>query len=591
MVSLRFDHALHRVVICYGIVLDVSFLAGLVYVLIWPGPIELHCIWLPLLAWFCYATTLTASLLLRRRWARLIYFAFPVILAWEETLNFAPIDQIYALSQLEFSLFLASWFCCLDVLVGEWIARKFPNLAGISTVLLGMGLYLLPAIILVYQFCIGGKFTYDSIQAVYQTELSEVIGYTLDHPIGIILILVLVLFAVTIFFLNRIGERRAAPVGVLLTAGITFLALAPWGWLELVDSEALNRTKVLFTDSLEYFRVIEAYNEDGVKRLALVEQMVELPSGDDGVYVLIIGESHNRRHCSAYGYQFETTPFFSRATSDPDCILMQNAYSCHVQTVPVLSMMLTSWNQYAKSAEPPYPSIFDVANYCSYDTVFLSNQYPHGRFDSPVAALTSSAQKMIWLNTMEDFILWRARSDGALLEPLPELLQSDRRLLVVHMMGSHGPYFRRYPKDFHPELKWYPYDKSVLYTDTLLEQMVELFRSNPRVKAAIYVADHSEKPGVGHGADVYEPEMSEIPMLLYLSEELRSSRPELERSLRENATHTFTNDLVFELLLDVMNVRHRFTPASLRLSGSDYALKREDARTLWGTHPLDTPRK
>ena len=132
-----------------------------------------------------------------------------------------------------------------------------------------------------------------------------------------------------------------------------------------------------------------------------------------------------------------------------------------------------------------YPSIFDVANYCSYETVFLSNQYPHGRFDSPVAALASGARQGIWLNTMEDLILWRARPDGALLERLPELLQGKRKLVVVHLMGSHGPYFRRYPEKFRPELEWYPYDKSILYTDTLLEKMIGMFRENPRVKAAV----------------------------------------------------------------------------------------------------------
>ena len=111
-----------------------------------------------------------------------------------------------------------------------------------------------------------------------------------------------------------------------------------------------------------------------------------------------------------------------------------------------------------------------------------------------------------------------------MLERLPELLQGKRKLVVVHLMGSHGPYFRRYPEKFRPELEWYPYDKSILYTDTLLEKMIGMFRENPRVKAAVYVSDHSEVPGVGHAADLFEPEMTEIPMFLYLSETLRKQR-------------------------------------------------------------------
>ena len=62
-----------------------------------------------------------------------------------------------------------------------------------------------------------------------------------------------------------------------------------------------------------------------------------------------------------------------------------------------------------------------------------------------------------------------------------------------------------------------------------------MFRENPRVKAAVYVSDHSEVPGVGHAADLFEPEMTEIPMFLYLSETLRKQRSALEWTLRKNA--------------------------------------------------------
>ena len=212
-----------------------------------------------------------------------------------------------------------------------------------------------------------------------------------------------------------------------------------------------------------------------------------------------------------------------------------------------------------------------------------------GRFDTPVAALASTAKRRTWLNTMEDFLLWRARPDGALLELLPEALKEKRALVVLHLMGSHGPYQQRYPENFAEELDWHAYDKSVLYTDSLLEKMIDLFRNNPRVRAAVYVSDHSEIPGVGHAADLFEPEMAAIPMFCYLSEELRRERPELERTLRSHAESIFTNDLVFELMLDLMGIRHRFSPPELRFADPRYALTPERALTLWGKFPLKTP--
>ncbi|MBS1368724.1 MAG: phosphoethanolamine transferase [Lentisphaeria bacterium] len=536
-----------------------------------------------------YAAALSVSLLLKRRWARMIYFAFPPFLALEEALNFAVPDRCYASQQLIFSLLLAVWFWCLDLLAGELIAGKFRRFAALPTVLLAEALYALPLLILVRRLVSGRKFTCDSIQAIYQTNLAEGAQYFFTD-LSCPLLLVLVLAAAAgIFLLDCVGEARPAPRSVLAGSAAVLLATAPWVRQELTGREALNRTKVLFTDSLEYFDVIEAYAAENAARLAEAERHVERDSGDDGIYVLILGESHSRLRSSAYGYRPDTTPFLRSAAAAPGCILMRNAYSCHVQTMQVLTMLLTSRNQYGEAAGRVHPSIFDVAGYCSYDTVFLSNQYPGGRFDSPIAALASGAKKRVWLNTMEDFLLWRAHPDGALLELLPEALAAKRGLVVLHLMGSHGPYHRRYPESFAEKLDWHAYDKSVLYTDSLLEKLTAMFRGNPRVRAAVYVSDHSEIPGVGHAADLFEPEMAAIPMFLYLSDELRRERPELEQTLRSHAGSVFTNDLVFELLLDLMGIRHTFSAPALRIASPEYALTPEKARTLWGSCPLTPP--
>ena len=113
-----------------------------------------------------------------------------------------------------------------------------------------------------------------------------------------------------------------------------------------------------------------------------------------------------------------------------------------------------------------------------------------------------------------------------------------------------------------------------------------MFRKNPRVRAALYLSDHAEIPGVGHAADLFEPEMAEIPMFLYLSDTLRHQRPELEQTLRNNAEKLFTNDLIFELMLDLMGIHHRFGTPELRFASPEYNLPPEKARTLWGTRPL-----
>ena len=59
--------------------------------------------------WLLFTAALCAQLLLGQRPGRLVYFAFPGVLALEEALNFAPPDRFYASQQLCFALLLAGW--------------------------------------------------------------------------------------------------------------------------------------------------------------------------------------------------------------------------------------------------------------------------------------------------------------------------------------------------------------------------------------------------------------------------------------------------------------------------------------------------
>lgn len=534
-----------------------------------------------------YAALLSCALIRRDAWGRMIYFAFPPVLLLGEWLNFSPIEQFYAVTQLSFGMFLAVWCYCADTLCGDVFLRFRRSLRILPTLVLGFLLYLLPLTILAHHTATGRKFTYDSIQAVYQTELSEAVYYFFTHFFCLLLFALLLLCSIGIFFLNRIGTPRKGSKGYLACLALILIGISPHLHTELTGIDALNRTKMLFTDSLEYFAVIEEYAARGPERMKAVKRHVKKESGEDGIYVLIIGESHNRNRSSAYGYELDTTPFLKAAAREPDFLLMRNAFSCHVQTMQVISCLLSAHNQYVKYGRGAAPSIFDVLKYCGYHTVFLSNQYPHGRYDSPIAALVSGADECVWLNTMEDFILWRTKFDEALLAPLARHLRTNRTLIVLHLMGSHGPYAKRYPRDFRRDLSWHPYDKSVLYVDGVLKRIFTLLRKNPRVKAALYLSDHSEKPGVGHGADAYEQEIAEIPMLLYLSESFREEHPELEKTLRSHIRSVFTNDLTFELLLDLMGIAHTFGSPHLRIALPTYDLPFDKARTLLGTRRLD----
>ena len=127
-----------RAAVLCGAVSGMVALVCIGYLRCCPGDyIEPATMWKLTASAILYAAALSAALLLKRRWARLVYFAFPAVLAWEEALNFAPVDRYYAAYQLAFAMLAAAWCWCADAVAGELIAKRCRWLAGLPTLLLG----------------------------------------------------------------------------------------------------------------------------------------------------------------------------------------------------------------------------------------------------------------------------------------------------------------------------------------------------------------------------------------------------------------------------------------------------------------------
>lgn len=171
--------------------------------------------------------------------------------------------------------------------------------------------------------------------------------------------------------------------------------------------------------------------------------------------------------------------------------------------------------------------------------------------------------------------------DEILLHGLQDILDRLDRdaLLVLHMKGSHGPaYYRRYPKAFEAfkpvcdtvQLDRCPreaivnaYDNTLRYTDHVLARTIELLRANARRfdAAMLYVSDHGESLGENglylHGIPfaLAPREQTRIPMLLWLSQELRL-RSGLDIACLEARRHEpLSHDHLFHSVLGLMEVR------------------------------------
>ena len=172
--------------------------------------------------------------------------------------------------------------------------------------------------------------------------------------------------------------------------------------------------------------------------------------------------------------------------------------------------------------------------------------------------------------------------DEGLLSGLDERLRqlktgSGTQLLVLHMLGNHGPsYAKRYPPAFArftPACQYddlqkcsqqeivNAYDNALLYTDHVVASLIaKLQAASPQVDTALlYVSDHGESLGENnlylHGLPyAIAPDLQKkVPMLMWFSPGAAAAVD--TECLRRRATQPAAHDHLFHTLLGLLDVK------------------------------------
>lgn len=297
-----------------------------------------------------------------------------------------------------------------------------------------------------------------------------------------------------------------------------------------------------------------------VRKEALNNLILNIENDTKGVYVLVIGESQNRGNMSAYGYNRLTTPWLESVKSNSNFILFENVYSCHTHTVPVLTYALTAKNQYNDLNLAQSISLLEVAEAAGFETVWISNQVKYSAWDTPITVIADEANQQFWHNKNVGEKTVTNHYDLKLVESIEKIKMSDKMLIVFHLMGNHGSYRERYPKEFRmftSSKVLDEYDNSILYNDHVMQNLFDKVRVLPNFKGLVYFADHADavKQNLGHDASRYVPEMTHVPMYMYFSDSYRDENPEKFNCLESAKGFIFTNDLIFNTMLSIMDVR------------------------------------
>lgn len=463
-----------------------------------------------------------------------------------------------------------------------FIIIAFDNRFKIAVSLLLLLLILSPILLFwSYFFTAHTVLSSNVLLAILQTNITEALAYINDNSNIYNYILLAAFLSILIIVSIKLKSlhlhKKISLVLLLIILSDIFVIVK-------YKENILTNIFIQANSSLkEYnnFKEKTKQRKENIKNLVAVNN-----EENNGVYVLVIGESQNKKHMSAYGYDKNTTPWLDSMKHDDNFILLENAYSCHTHTVQNLTYALTAKNQYNDILIEQAPSIIEVAEASGYETVWLSNQVKYSAWDTPVTIIANEANQQDWINENSGESTKTNFYDLKLLDSIEKINISNKMLIIIHLMGNHGNYHDRYPDEFNKYSGDIgTYDNSILYNDYVMKNIYQRVKQLPHFKGLIYFADHSEAvdEGLSHDSGNFRSVMTYIPVYMYFSEEYLKENPEKFNTLKNSQQKYFTNDLIFNAVLGIMNINleNLYEPQN-DVTNKIYDDDRQRFKTLYG---------
>lgn len=311
--------------------------------------------------------------------------------------------------------------------------------------------------------------------------------------------------------------------------------------VKLMPSERYNSTSN-FIKSLNYFMVgilpkkLNSYQNKNFTTIAAPEKMTPSPNVN---IIFIIGESLRAQNLSLLGYkENHTTPLLENL----DQLYSSAVYSSGTMTktsVPALINRL-KYPGTTDQIQNQENCLFRLAKENGFQTHFYSAQ------SSDQLKIIQSLICKKYIDKYETRTTFESKNqyDLVLKEMISNVdLNNKNNFVILHQRGSHSPYRKSSPEEFKAFEN--QYDNTILYTDFVLTQIIDLIEKNTNKETyIIYTSDHGELLGEhgkkGHGW--FYKEVYRVPFLFYKLNSKKSMK------LDEIKSHFDISNLVTTLL-------------------------------------------
>ncbi len=255
-------------------------------------------------------------------------------------------------------------------------------------------------------------------------------------------------------------------------------------------------------------------------------------------------------------------------------MVLCDACSTKSNTARALIDVMTAHGRFDEQPFLQRPNLISTLQRNAYQVYWISNQTLRSGPDDSMVAVWSTFAGQRWFTNLEGY-----QYDTSVLPRVEDALRGsgERKVVLVHVEGSHPPYYLRYPAAFErwPEQAEVPetvprrndpafdrapynrYDNAVLHSDHLIGRLLDL-AAKYEVATVTYFSDHGQNlgetsPHLGHSLDEGPRQGFTVPVMFWLGE-TSGLGPEQRARLAEHAKQPFQTDQLFASLLELYGI-------------------------------------
>jgi heptose-I-phosphate ethanolaminephosphotransferase len=239
-------------------------------------------------------------------------------------------------------------------------------------------------------------------------------------------------------------------------------------------------------------------------------QGITITSSDttpEQTYVLVLGESTNRQRLSLYGYSRKTSPRLEEIRNE--LLVYDNVVANIPYTIESLSSTLTFTEPENFQQAYRDMNLVTLMEKAGFKTFWITNQQTLTQRNTMLTAFAKLTNDSKFLNNNRRQNT--SSYDEVVVEPFKQALadSAPRKLIVVHLLGTHFAYKYRYPPQFAAFDNQMPpsplasdeqrrelynqFDNAVLYNDHVVRELIDVYRAKNNYGFLLYFVDHGEE--------------------------------------------------------------------------------------------------